>query len=218
MLHTEVMSAAQQRLLGNFGRYAETRGFVLAGGTAVAIHLGHRRSAGLDWFTNDAIPDPLDLAADLRRAGLEIAVTDTAPGTLHGLLDGVRVSMLEYHYPLLVPLVEWPEYGCQLYAPEDLSAMKLSAVAGRARKDFIDVYALGRVCFQLDRMLELYQEKFGVQDLGHVLMSLTFFDDAEEEETPEMLWGTPWVEVKRSIESWVVTLVERAEPPQAVCC
>jgi hypothetical protein len=40
--------------------------------------------------------------------------------------------------------------------------------------------------------------------------SLTFFDDAEEEETPEMLWGTPWVEVRRSIESWVVALVRKS--------
>ncbi|MEX2582136.1 MAG: hypothetical protein WD766_02610, partial [Gemmatimonadota bacterium] len=85
-----------------------------------------------------------------------------------------------------------------------------SAIGGRgAKKDFIDVYALGRAGFGLARMIDLYRQKFEVQDVGHLLMSLTYFDDAEHEEMPEMLWQVEWSEIKQTIEGWVSDLVRR---------
>ncbi|MGH7458899.1 MAG: nucleotidyl transferase AbiEii/AbiGii toxin family protein [Longimicrobiaceae bacterium] len=208
--HREVMPASQQRMLRRLGPITTGAGFFLAGGTAVAIQLGHRRSLDFDWFTGGKIADALGLAADLRRAGVDIAVMDVAKGTLHGEAGGVKLSFLEHRYPELVPPVSWPEYGCLLAGLEDLACMKLSALASRgAKKDFIDLYALGRERFSLDEMLGLYQRKFATQDLGHTLMSLTFFDDAEEEEAPEMLWKVAWEEVKRTVELWVSDYVRR---------
>lgn len=74
--------------------------------------------------------------------------------------------------------------------------MKLSAVAQRAdRRDFIDIYVIGdRV--ELPEMLDLYREKFGVRDIGHVLHSLTYFDEADATEMPAMLRDLKWDEVK----------------------
>ncbi|NIQ96181.1 MAG: nucleotidyl transferase AbiEii/AbiGii toxin family protein, partial [Desulfuromonadales bacterium] len=64
-------------------------------------------------------------------------------GTLHGTVAGIRVSFLEYRYPLLQPLVPWATYGFSLASLEDLACMKLSAIAQRgAKKDFIDLHAL----------------------------------------------------------------------------
>jgi hypothetical protein len=60
----------------------------------------------------------------------------------------VKFSFLEYRYAPLVEPVEWAEYGCRLAGLEDLACMKLSAIGGRgAKKDFIDIYALGRTRF-----------------------------------------------------------------------
>lgn len=208
--HEEVMSVAQQRMLRQLGPTMVDWGFYLAGGTAAAIHLGHRRSVDLDWFTPGEIVDAHALAAKLRREGLDITATAVAKGTLHGKAGEVRLSFLEYRYPELVAPISWPEYGCQLAGLEDLACMKLSAIGNRgARKDFMDVYAIGRTCFTLDEMLGLYQRKFAIEDLGHILMSLTFFDDAEEEAMPEMLWDLQWEEVKRTVEHWVKDYVRR---------
>ena len=133
-----------------------------------------------------------------------------AGGTLHGTAGGVKLSFLEYRYPALVPLVEWPEFGCRLAGLEDIACMKLSAIASRgARKDFIDVYALGRSGFAIADMLAQYRSKFAVEDAGHVLMSLTYFDDAELEEMPELLWQIDWPEVRQTIESWVREFVNQ---------
>lgn len=58
-------------------------------------------------------------------------------------------------------------------------------------------------------MLDLYQEKFQTSDIGHVLFSLTFFDDAEAEAMPEMLWDVEWAHVRRTIEHWIREYVRR---------
>lgn len=85
-------------------------------------------------------------------------------------------------YAALVPPLDWPEYGCRFAALEDLACMKPSAIGDRgAKKDFIDIYALGRTHFTLEQMLGFYRQKFDTPDLGHTVIALAYFDDAEEE-------------------------------------
>lgn len=206
--HPEVMPPAQQEVLRTISPFASERGFYLAGGTAVAIQMGHRRSVDLDWFTDGEV-EPMGLAADLRAAGIPLDVSDLGKGTLHGAVQGVKLSFLEYRYPLLVHPVEWPEYQVRIAGLEDLACMKLSAIGGRGvKRDFIDLYALGREHFSLAEMLGLYQRKYGLSDVGHTVVALTWFDDAEDENTPELIWRIDWDEVKRTIEGWVRDYVQ----------
>ena len=51
MMHLEVLPPDQQNALRQLGPAAKDQGFYLGGGTAVAVHLGHRQSIDLDWFT-----------------------------------------------------------------------------------------------------------------------------------------------------------------------
>lgn len=212
--HSTVMPAAQRRVLQKLSPFTTEAGFYLAGGTAIAILLGHRRSVDFDWFTRDEIPDVLGLVSDLRQSGIDVAITGVAKGTLHAEIGGVKVSFLEFRYPLLVPPTHWREFGCHLAGLEDLTCMKLNAISQRgAKKDFIDIYAIGRTRFTLEEMLDLYRRKFAIQDVGHTLVSLTFFDDAEEEDPPELLWEVDWEEVKRTVRTWVKEYVGRQEAP-----
>ena len=152
----------QQNMLRSLASMAAERDMYLAGGTALAIQVGHRRSVDLDWFSPSAI-EPMALAADLKSAGIPFQVTDVDEGTLHGKAGGVKLSFLEYRYPDLVPPIQWPDYGVRLAALEDLACMKLSAVGGRgSKKDFIDIFALGRETFSLDQMLKLYGQKYEI--------------------------------------------------------
>jgi hypothetical protein len=212
--HPEVMPVTQQEMLRRLGPLAAERGFYLAGGTAIAVQIGHRRSLDLDWFTIGEIVEPMRLATELRRSGIPFEVADIQKGTLHGAANSVKLSFLEYRYPELVEPVEWVAYQCRLAGLEDLACMKLSAIGDRgARKDFIDIYALGRERFALGQMLEFYQRKYETGDLGHTLFALTYFDDAEEEDTPEMLWEVEWDEVRHTIEGWVRDYVRKQAPP-----
>ncbi len=202
--YSDGLTESQMQVLHEIAPFASQRQFYLGGGTALAIFLRHRRSIDLDWFTQERLPDPLVFAQSLRDAGIPFSTDQTAPGTLHGQVKGVRLSFIEFRYPLIAPLVDWGETGALLASLDDLACMKLSAIAQRgSKKDFFDVYAL---CVQhrpLEQLLNLYQIKFDVTDIGPVLYGLVYFDDAEEEPDPLLLQHIEWQDVKQAFRNWV---------------
>ena len=203
MIHAEVLPDEQLACLRGLAPAATSLGFYLAGGTAVALHLGHRRSVDFDWFAPRFPGQPVDLSESLVAHGIVLEPTALAEQTVHGRIGGVKVSFLEFRPPLLEPLVEWAEVGCRLASCADLAAMKLLAVAQRGtKKDFIDVHALSRQ-MRLARMLDCYQTRFGVTDTSRILAGLCFFDDAEAEPMPVMLVPLDWETVKRDLRDMV---------------
>lgn len=205
--HVEGLSKKQLAVLHKLAPAIQPNDFYLGGGTALAIYFGHRVSEDLDWFTSNPLGDALILAQLLRNEKVNFVTEQTAPGTLHGSIAAVRVTFLEFRYPLLKALVQWKEIGCSLASLEDLACMKLSAIAQRgARKDFCDIYALGTKQFALKEMVDLYRKKFGVSDVSPVLYGLTYFDDAENERMPKMLWKVKWADIRKTIEAWVRAL------------
>jgi hypothetical protein len=200
-LHREVLGRSQRALLRRLSPVARDHGFYLAGGTGLALQLGHRRSVDFDWFREQPIDDPLRLAAGLQTPALRLTVERVERGTLHAAVKRVRVSFLEYRYPQLQPLLEVA--GLRLAALEDIAAMKLAAVAQRgSRKDFVDVFALGQR-FALADMLGFYRAKYGLKDVGHVLVALSYFDDADRERQPTLLRRWDWSTMKATIRRWV---------------
>ena len=198
--HPEILSGKQKKVLKQVGYFCLSQGFYLAGGTALAIRLGHRRSRDFDWFTPQGIPDPLHLAEYIRTAGIPFITSQVERGTLHGAISGIRVSFFEYLYPLLKPYTIWSDYDCRLAGFADIACMKLSALTQRAsRKDFIDIYALASRIMPFEDMLKLYQKKYSVQDMGHVLYALSYFDDADRERMPAMVWKVNWKAIKEDL-------------------
>jgi predicted nucleotidyltransferase component of viral defense system len=206
-LYPEILGKRQLAVLERLGPILSAEGYHLAGGTALALQLGHRRSVDLDWFTPRRIEDPSQLAQQLRDQSIALTTTSLAPGTLHGTVQRVRVSLLEYRYPLVKQLLTWRDYGVALARVADLAAMKLAALAQRgARKDFVDVYAVASVRVSLRQMLRWYEEKFSTHDIAHVLYSLIYFDEANRERMPAMLWPVRWQEIKAALRDWVEAL------------
>lgn len=192
----QILTGAQQTVLELLSGIAEVRTFYLAGGTALALHLGHRRSEDFDFFRAQELV-PQDLLTILRDSG-ELAVLQEAAGTLTVRLHGVATSFFRYSYPLLRPLRESP-WGISVADPDDIAAMKLAAVAGRgSRKDFVDLYVYAREIAPLRHALAHFRKKYrGVTvDPYHFLRSLTFFDDAEDEAMPDLLIEVTWDEIK----------------------
>lgn len=208
--HPEVLDSPQTAALESSGRLLTETGFRLAGGTALALLLGHRRSVDFDWFCDREIGDTMRLVGDLRDRGLDLQVGQVSRGTVHGTVGGVRVSLFEFRYPALAPPIEWQDQGIALLSLDDIACMKLSAIAQRgSRKDFVDLYALLDHHRPLPEMLRLYRRKFDIEEIGHLLYSLTYFADAERERMPEMLWAVDWPTVRTTIETRVKTLAER---------
>ena len=99
-IHLEALTATQQRILQACAGTTSSWGAYLAGGAAVALQLGHRRSDDFDWFGPRAVP-PDDLLKDVRKLGSAIEVDQNSEGTFLGRVDGVKFSVFRYRYPLL---------------------------------------------------------------------------------------------------------------------
>lgn len=202
--HPEVLEERQTEVLKTTGPTLTGRGFHLAGGTALALRFGHRRSIDFDWFTGEHLEDPLRLARELTDDGVALEVQQVAKGTLHATVDGVQVSLIEYRYPLLDQPVVWERRGISLLSLDDIACMKLSAITQRGlRKDFVDLYVLTTEHRPLRELLDLYRKKYDVAEVGHVLYSLVYFEDAERERMPRMLRDVGWNEIRESIENQV---------------
>lgn len=171
-----------------------TSGFYLAGGTAAALHLGHRLSHDLDWFSPGTI-DPGELVIALEQGG-SFKIHAQTGGSLHGDFDGVRVSFLHYPYPLLDEMVSFA--GASVASLRDIALMKLSAIAGRGTKrDFIDLYVICLSGLPLAELISQLPQKFGAGvNRYHILKSLTYFDDADADPDPILLRPLAWPAVK----------------------
>jgi len=202
IVHESVLTAAQTRVLRAVGSLARRAGFYLAGGTAVALRFGHRRSEDFDWFA-PALPRLDALLSDLQAHGLPLQETQIEAGTVISRIEAVKISFFEYRYPLLGSLDQWAEYDTDIASVRDLAAMKLLAIAQRgSRKDFVDVYELLQNGAVLRQMLEDFREKFKADPIS-ALRGLSYFDDAEKEPMPEMLNTVEWRTMKRAVESSV---------------
>lgn len=175
--------------------------FYLAGGTALALELGHRISIDLDFFTQQNF-SVKEIADKLKVIGrLEITSQDT--GTLNGELNGVKISFFEYQYKMLFPTKEY--LGVQLADERDIAAMKILAISDRGnKKDFVDLFVLLKM-YTLDEILKFFNEKYKDYNYNmlHILKSLTYFSDADEDSEPLYIHPISWTEVKKAIKNVV---------------
>ena len=206
-LHTEILSDIQLNLLPKVSKVSSSNGFYLAGGTMAALWLGHRRSVDFDWFSKSKIDDADVLERNLMENDLPLVNSSTRKGTLYATIEKVQNSWIEYPYPLLQPTINFEEWNLQCCSLQDIATMKLTAISSRgAKKDFVDIYAIVKHGIGIYEMLQLFRKRFGHKDVGHILYALTYFDDAEPQDMPEMLWDKSWEEIKRTIQSWVKSI------------
>lgn len=182
--------------------------FYLAGGTAVALHLGHRRSYDLDFFIPEREFPPAWPRQELAPLGSLVVLHEKA-GTFVGTLNGGQISFFIYPYPLLEPFQEVD--GIQVAALADLAAMKLEAISSRGTKrDFIALYQICQKAIPLREVIRLFERKYaGVRySMVHILKSLQYFEDAESDPMPEMLVSCRWSQVKRFFREEVRNLLK----------
>lgn len=187
MLQTTTVEKQTLELLKQLQSQSELSDFHLAGGTALALYLGHRKSIDLDLFT----PYPFDTTrlehSLVTKFGFQGDYSEQ--NTLKGRIDDVKIDCITHPYPLLQNPLE--EEGIRLYSQPDIIAMKLSAIAdnGSRLKDFIDIaYLSTRYSFQ--EMLGFYVQKFPTSSPLRPLKGITYFDDIDHEETVVMLEST----------------------------
>lgn len=178
----------------------------LAGGTALALHLGHRISEDLDFFTQSELDEKV-LLNELKRLP-EFVEEGIAWRTVWGKINNVKFSLFYYEYPLIKKTINFE--GIQILTKEDIAAMKIHAIEDRGTKrDFFDLYFLAKE-FSLEQILRFYDQKYSKLpcNIYHIVRSLNYFTDAEIDSDPKMLIPVSWQEVKSFFQKEVIRLAK----------
>jgi hypothetical protein len=158
----------------------------LAGGTALAVHLHHRRSRDLDFFYRDPNMDLAALERELAQVD-RFAVSSRASGTLNGVLGGARVQFLDAHDQL--DLAE-PEMhaGIQICSLADVFAMKVKVIGDRGElRDYFDLKRIEEITGRgFEEGIGLYMTRYSVPQehpsIEHIVEALGYLDDVDEDE------------------------------------
>lgn len=186
----DILPPSQRRLWDELGEVPPE--FVLYGGTAIALYLGHRESADFDFFGDRPLdPNNLTLAIPFLAGA---AVAQREPNTLSCVVDRggpVKVSFFGLpRVPRLRPPSVAPDNGLRIASLLDLAGMKASVVQMRAEaKDYVDIDAMlaeGRI--DLPAALASARAIYGSQFNPQItLKALSYFDDGDLPRLPQAL-------------------------------
>jgi len=155
--------------------------FYLAGGTGLALQLGHRDSVDFDFFSLHDI-DTGKLFSIIRKifSGHKILKVQEENNTLTVFIDdNIKLSFFTYPYKLLSRLLDEPDF--KIASIMDIACMKLSAIVSRAsNKDYIDLYFILQK-ISLKEILAKLPKKLPELEINLVLKSLVYFKDIARE-------------------------------------
>jgi len=201
--HWETLTPETRQAFFQVARLPFVTRFYLAGGTGLSLHLGHRFSIDLDFFSPDESavgPDQRD-ALRMLLDDPSLAITYDKDGTFFATWQGVGISF--FRLPLY-PLVQAPVLldGIPLATIPEIGAMKLAAIIDRGtRKDMVDLYYLLQV-ISLETIFEVAAVKYArVRSFPvSAMRALAYFADAEALPMPRMLDPTPWPKMRKFLE------------------
>lgn len=157
MLHEETVEAGTLDLIKKLSADHRLSDFVLVGGTALSLQIGHRKSIDIDLFT----PHPFNPHAIARHVEFTYRPTEmhVLGNTINARVAGIKLDMMAHKYPWIKPIQETD--GIRMASIEDLAAMKLNAIVvdGSRLKDYVDIhYLLG--FRSMNELTEAYVGKY----------------------------------------------------------
>ena len=185
-MHPEILSKEQKELLPLMRQFK--REFYLVGGTAIALHVGHRRSIDFDLFKFSNLNVTKTLKK-LNTAKISYTVTRRVSEQINLTMNAVKITFFQYPYAIEAKV----NFENTFRMPDllTLSAMKAYALGRRAKwKDYVDLYFLLRDYFTLDQIVQKADSLFGQMFSGKLFRSqLAFHKDINYSEPIEYLPG-----------------------------
>jgi predicted nucleotidyltransferase component of viral defense system len=174
-----VLDQKRKKLLPLFQIFKKD--FYLAGGTGLALQLGHRKSYDFDFFSEKRFNENKlfkKIISNLDDHQVQKTLADKS--SLFVVFDKeINVNFLYYRYPLIKPTIK-TKY-LDLASLEDIACMKLLAISERIEfKDYVDIYyILKRV--SLKKLINFFEKKIKDVDVNFILKTLVDFREVEIE-------------------------------------
>jgi hypothetical protein len=160
--------------------------FYLVGGTAIALHIGHRRSIDFDLFKFSPIK-PKNIIQTISDFGYPYIVTRRVTEQLNATINDVKFTF--YQYPFKISATENLEDILRLPNLLDLAAMKAYALGRRSKwKDYVDLYFILKDHYSVTQISDRTTGLFG-QLFSEKLFraQLCYFNDIDYTEPVEFL-------------------------------
>ncbi len=202
MFYPQILNQTQKDIIDNLA-FLKAYPFYLAGGTALALHLGHRTSLDFDFYSPDEFDSNI-LKKDFCTHFNNVSLPKKQPeNTFQIKISEVNLSVFYYQYKLLAKTIDFPPL--QLASLSDIAAMKIVAIVQRAKqRDFFDLYylikqlGLAKIIKATIKKYPWYQENTGI-----ILTALTYFEEAEQDEEINRITildkAVTWINVKTAV-------------------
>lgn len=185
-MHKEILTPAQIHLLPLVQKFAKD--FYLVGGTAIALHIGHRRSIDFDLFTHKEFENNKikRIIAKEKRIN-EVMRDEERQYTL--IVNGVQMTF--FQYPFNIPAKHWFKRIIKIPDLLTLAAMKAYALGRRAKwKDYVDIYFIMKKYHGASAIVARAHTLFGKEFNERLFREqLSFFQDINYAEKVEYMPG-----------------------------
>ena len=199
MLRTETVEPHTLSVLNKLMQVLELQDFALVGGTALSLLYGHRMSVDLDLFSNKPFENT-NIVSALQNEFKDSFIVEDKPSRfgIFCYVNEVKIDIVRHPHPLIRPQFEIE--GIRMFSTEDIVAMKVQAILGRAKKkDFWDVAELLNHYTVAD-FINFHKEKYVTQNLFiTVPQAISYFADADESEDPISLQNQSWEGIQKVI-------------------
>lgn len=206
MLFTETVESNTLGVLKELMRLPVLENFALVGGTNLSLKLGHRLSVDLDIFSNEDFESDSIIPA-IKAKFDNFEVLRKTKRSFAGVIGDLKIDIVLHQYPYLQEIEETDDV--RFVSMPDVVAMKLNAISKRgAKKDFYDLANLLDL-YSIEEMLSFFKTKYSNDEIGFVVHSMYYFEDAEMQENPISLKGETWEEVKKKVKKSVDDFINR---------
>ena len=198
-MYWEVIDKNRYNILKKVIEKISLENYYLAGGTALALQTGIIESFDFDFFIQTEFDENL-LIQELEEIG-KLEVTVCRKGTVHAILNGVQLTFLYFKNNLVADKIEVENVkGLYLASIKDIAIMKLIAISQRGtKKDFFDLYYIcNNFNITITDILKMLKEKYDENKVNyaHIIQSLAYFEDAEDENLPKVFIDYNWEKIK----------------------
>jgi hypothetical protein len=178
-MHQEALTKEGLKLFPKLKAFSD---FYMAGGTALALQIGHRVSIDFDFFY------PFDILKGLLGEVKKIFLKEKISPLINNadeltvLINGVKVTFLKYPFPIINKLVK--NNGLKMLDIAELAATKAYTIGRRGSlKDYVDIFFIISGGFiGLDGIIELAEKKYGHEFNSRLFLEqLVYLNDVEEE-------------------------------------
>ena len=185
-MHKEILTSEQVELLPLIQKFSKD--FILVGGTAIALHLGHRQSIDFDLFTTKKFNSKrIEKKIEKRRKIDKTFIRNDEEYTL--MVHKVKVTFFNFEHAVPAPLM----LDKIIAVPNllTLAAMKAFALGYRGKwKDYVDLYFIIKDHFSVDQISAKAKELFKGEFNARILREqLSFFGDVSYREKVDFMPG-----------------------------